>query len=151
MCAFDVIGKREECVRAQGYIGQLVQPCALFFSRKDSRLYLETGLPYALGQHIFVFITHVNIDGIVSVCASKAVYKLQSKHLGRLTQPPVIRFLSCQSRAVDTGLLTCTNTDRLSAFYIANRIGLGIFQGDQRDLHIDQRLFGHFFVLCYKV
>ena len=24
MCAFDVIGKREECVRAKGYIGQLV-------------------------------------------------------------------------------------------------------------------------------
>ena len=23
MCAFDVIGKREECVRAKGYIGQL--------------------------------------------------------------------------------------------------------------------------------
>ena len=24
MCAFDVIGKREECVRTKGYIGQLV-------------------------------------------------------------------------------------------------------------------------------
>ena len=83
---------------------------------KTAGFTLKRGLPYAFGQHIFVFITHVNIDGIVSVCASKAVYKLQSKHLGgtdaATSYPLSVLPVSCSGY----GLLTCTNTDRLSAF-----------------------------------
>ena len=53
-----------------------------------------------------------------------------------LAKEPVVCLLSCKSCTVYTGLLTCTHTDSLTIFYKAYRVGLCIFQNDQRNLHI---------------
>ena len=52
---------------------------------------------------------------------------------------------------MNTGLLSGTDTDGLSALDIAYRVGLGIFQGDEGDFHIHQRLSRNLFLLCYDI
>ena len=47
---------------------------------------------------------------------------------------------------MDTGLLPCADADGLAAFYVADGVGLGVFQGDQCDLHVDQRRLRYLFV-----
>ena len=53
--------------------------------------------------------------------------KWKIENLWILTQIPVISFAAGQTRAVNSGLLSCTDTDGLSAFSKTDRIGLGIF------------------------
>ena len=41
MRTFNVISKREECVRTERYIGQLIQPCPFFFAGEYVWFYFE--------------------------------------------------------------------------------------------------------------
>ena len=127
VCSLDIVGEGEECVGAQGHILHLIQPCSLFFSGEYRGLHLEDGLPYAVCKYVLVLIAHVNVNSVVSVGSAKAVYKLQTQHLGRLTQEPVVSLAAGKSGTVDTGLLTGTDTDGLTVLYVANRVGLGVF------------------------
>ena len=95
--------------------------------------------PDAVRQNIHIVVAHIDVDGIVTVRTSKALLKLQGKHLRRLAQEPVVGLVSRQTRAVDAGLLARADADGLSALHIADGIGLGILQGDQGDLHVDER------------
>ena len=52
---------------------------------------------------------------------------------------------------MDAGLLSGADADGLSALDEADGIGLGIFQRNQRDLHIDQRRFRHLFLLGHHI
>ena len=44
---FDIVGEGEESVGAKSHVLISVQPCPLFFSGKDRRLYLKALLPFA--------------------------------------------------------------------------------------------------------
>lgn len=85
MCSLNIIGEGEECITSQSHILHFVQPCSLFLSGKYRRLHLENTFPGAVCQNIHVFITHVNINGIVTVGSAQAVYELKSEYLRRLT------------------------------------------------------------------
>ena len=50
-----------------------------------------------------------------------------------------------------TGLLTCSYADCLTVFYKAYGIGLGVFQDDQRNLHIPFCLFRQILILCNQI
>ena len=50
-----------------------------------------------------------------------------------LAQPPDIGFVTSQTGAVDTALLTGTDTDSLSVLHIAYRVRLSVLQGDEGD------------------
>ena len=52
---------------------------------------------------------------------------------------------------MDTGLLSCTDTDCLSAFYIADGIGLRIFQSDHGNRQIHLRLISHIFIFSHYI
>ena len=52
---------------------------------------------------------------------------------------------------MNTGLLSCADTDCLSVFDKADRIGLCVLQRDQRNFQIADRLCRQFPVLCYDV
>ena len=67
MCSLDVIGEGEERIASQSHILHFVKPCSLFLSGKYGRFYLEDAFPCAVCQHIHVLITHVDINGIVTV------------------------------------------------------------------------------------
>jgi len=50
-----------------------------------------------------------------------------------------------------TGLLTCAYTDRLSILHVADRVGLCIFQGNQRYDHVDLRVIRQLFILSHDI
>ena len=52
---------------------------------------------------------------------------------------------------MDTGLLSCSDSDRLSAFGVAYGIGLGIFQRDQGNDQVNLCFLRDFFVLCHHI
>ena len=68
-----------------------------------------------------------------------------------LPQPPDICLVPSQSGAVDSGLLSSTDTDCLTILDIADRIRLGIFQGNQRNQQVMLLVFRQVLVLCYDV
>ena len=52
---------------------------------------------------------------------------------------------------MDTGLLPRADADRLSVLYIADRVGLRIFQSDHRDRQIHFRRVCKLFVVCNDI
>ena len=124
---FDVVGKGEECVGTKRDILHLLQPGAFLFSCENRRFYFKDMFPDTVCQDIHIFFSDVNINGVVALCTSQRVYKLQSKYLRRLPKEPVVGFIPCKSGAVNAGLLAGSDANSLSVFYIADRIGLGIF------------------------
>ena len=132
----DVVAKGEERITAQTYIGVLGKPGFLFFHRQRFRLLGEELLPGAFTQYIFIFVANIDIDGVVAVSTTNTFLKRQSHHLRTLTQPPDVGLVACQTSAVDAALLPCTNADGLTVLHIADRIGLGVFQCDKRNLQV---------------
>ena len=64
-----------------------------------------------------------------------------------LAQPPDISLVTCQAGAVDTALLTSTDTNSLTVLDIANRVRLRIFQCNQGDNQVALSLCGEGLVL----
>ena len=64
---------------------------------------------------------------------------------------PDIRFVACPSGAMDTGLLASAYADYLSTLGVANRVGLGVFEGNQRNHQVDFGLFRQIFILGHHV
>ena len=81
----------------------------------------------------------IYVDGVVTVGTTDVIHERQVHHLRMLAQPPDVGLVTCQTGAVDTALLTGTDTDGLSVLHVADRVRLGIFQGDKGD---DQVAFG---------
>ena len=135
--AVDVVREREEGIRAEADIGILCNPCLTLFLCKDRRLLGEHALPLAVREDIHVILTDVEVDRVVAVGALDVIAERQIQHLRRLSEPPVIRLRAGQSRAVDSGLLACADTDRLTVLDIADGVRLRIFQRDQRDDEIE--------------
>ena len=52
---------------------------------------------------------------------------------------------------MNSGLLTCTNADRLTVNCKANRVGLGIFKSDERDNEVADRALGHILIRGHYV
>ncbi len=59
-------------------------------------------------------VAHILVDSIGHLCSLHTATKLHVQHTRVVSEPPVISFVTCQPCAVDTGLLTCTDTDYLS-------------------------------------
>lgn len=104
-------------------------------------------------------VAHILVNSIGHLCSLHSTAKLHVQDTRVVSQPPVISFVTCQTRAVDTRLLTCTDTDNLpntvyrktfeknmiqpdslllllaagsylSIFGIADRVGLGVLDSD---------------------
>ena len=133
MSPFDVVAKGEEGVAAKGYAVKLSNPGLLFFPRKGLRFFRKEILPDAVGQYVFIIIGNVDVDGVVPVRTTDVVAEGQAQDFRVLTEPPYIGLIASQARAVDAGLLTGTDTDGHAVFYVADGIGLGVFQGDEGD------------------
>ena len=121
--SLDVITEGEECIGTEAYVEVLLEPLLLLFLCKYFGLNLEELLPSALGKNVVVLIGDIDIDSVVSVRSSDTVYELKSHDLGVLTEPPDICLVTCKSCAVDTGLLSCTDTDSLTGLYVAMGAG----------------------------
>ena len=142
----DGVGKGEECVGAQGYGITGIQPCTLFFGSQRLGTDGEVVLPDALGANVLFVAVDVAVDDVVTAGATQVGTERQIQGLGMLTQEPGVSLAACQTDTVDTGLLTCAHTDGLAVIGKADRIGLGVLQGDQGDDQIDLGGLGQFLV-----
>lgn len=123
LCALCTLcAEREESIRSQTTPSIFIQPFSLFFSRQRLRLFGEELLPLSVFQHVCIIIAHVHIDRIVSVWSAHIFLERQVQYFWTLTKEPVVSFLSGQSGAVDPGLLSCSDTDSLTALDIAHRM-----------------------------
>ena len=127
-----IITKGEESVGAAGNAALLGNPGLFLLGSQHLRLDFKGLLPDAISQHVFILIGDIHVDGIVPVGPANAIHKLQAQHLGMLPQEPVIRLTAGQPGTVNPGLLSCAYADGLAIFHIADGIGLGVFQGNQR-------------------
>ena len=133
LSALDIIAEREEGIRTKGNAinGSEVGLC-LFIGQRLG-LAGEVLLPVAVCANVLFILIDIAVDHVVAIGAAKGILKGQVQHLFMLAQEPSISLAACQARAMDTGLLTGTNTDRLPIYGEANGVGLGIFQGDERN------------------
>ena len=122
----------------------LCQPCLLFFLGEHFRLYLECILPCTFCQHVHIFIRNVHVNCIVTIRTANTVYELQAHNLGMLTQPPDVCLIAGKTCAVDTGLLSGTDTDCLTVLNIAYGVRLGILQRNQGNQQIVSDTFPEF-------
>jgi len=84
----------------------------------------------------------VVIDG---VCDFRALHALLELHAGDsrvLAQPPVVRLVSGQARAVDAALLAGADADYLPVSGVAHRVTLGVLQSDGCEDQVPHRRLG---------
>src|SRR5574344_2419036 len=132
MCAFDVITEWEKCVTAKSYACVFCYPCLFLFHREWLWLFCEEVLPCTITQHIFIFVTYIYIDNIVAIGTTDSRFERKCHDFWILTKPPYVCLVTSQTCAVDATLLTCTDADCLTVFYIAYTIDLRVFQSDER-------------------
>ena len=89
----------------------------------------------------------IHIDGVVAVGTADTIDEGQVHHFRMLAQPPDVGLVTCQTGAVDTALLTGTDTDGLTVLHVADRVRLRILQGDQGDDQVALGLRGEGLVL----
>ena len=142
--ALDGVGEGEECIGAQSHSITGIQPCALLFRGQRLGALSEVILPDTLCADIFLIAVDVAVNDVVATGSTQICTERQVQSLGMLTQEPGIGLAACQSDAVDSGLLTGTDTDGLTVVSKANRVTLGVLQGDQGN---DQVELGRFRVL----
>ncbi len=112
---------------------------------------MEAFLPFTFAKDIFILFSNIYIDSVVPIRPAKGIQEFQAEYLRCLAEIPVIRLLPRQPRTMNSRLLPCSDTDRLTAFYIADRVRLRIFQCNQGDLQIHHRLFRYVFIPCHYI
>ena len=90
----------------------------------------------------------IHVDGVVAVSTTDVVDKRQVHHLRMLTQPPDVGLVTCQTGAVDTALLTGTDTDGLTVLHVADGVRLRVLQRNQGNDQVALGLRCEGLVLC---
>ena len=90
-------------------------------------VFCEELLPDAVSQNIFMIVTDIDINCIITICTADFFYPRQIHYFRMLAQIPYIRFITGKTCTVDAALLAGTDADSLPVFYITNRITLCIF------------------------
>ena len=145
--ALDVVAEGEESVGAQTYVGVLGNPFFLLSTGEDSRLLGEELLPCAFAQYIVVLFAEVDVDGVVAVGTADTRFERKVENLRALAQPPLIGLVAGETCAVDAALLTGSDADSLSVLDIADAVALCIFQCDEGNLQVADRLRSEVLVL----
>ena len=144
----DVVAEGEEGIGTETYLRVLGNPRFLFLAGEGFGLCLEELLPGAVAENIIVVVGDIYIDGVVTVGTADIVDKGEVHHFRMLAEPPDVGFVTGQAGAVDTALLSGTDTDGLSVLHVADGVGLRIFQGDEGNHQVALGLGGEFLVGC---
>ena len=145
--ALDVVRKREECIGRESDVLKSSKPFVSLFSGNGSGPLGKVVLPDTVSADILFAAVDVAIDHIVAVRTAQVGTELEVQRLGVLTQEPGIGLGTCQAGAVDTALLTGTDTNSLSVISETNRVRLGVLQGNQRYDQVDLSILGQFLIL----
>ena len=118
----DIVAKGEESITAKAHLGVLGNPLFFLGQGKHLGLLSEELLPCAITQYVIVLILRdIHVDSVIAVGTTDAWLEGQVEHLGMLAQPPDVGLLTSQTGAVDTALLTSTDTDGLPVRDVADR------------------------------
>ena len=150
-CSFNVVTEGEECIGTESNAFAGCKECFCFFVGKRFGLLGEVFLPVAVCTNVLFVFVDVTVDYVIAVGASEFRFERKVKNFFVLTEEPGICFGTCKAGAVDSGLLTCANTDCLSVNCIANGVGLGIFKGDKSNDEVALCSFEKLFVFCYYI
>lgn len=136
----DIIWEGEERVARACDAAQLLGMVPLFLLRERLRYALEQTLPLLLLSTLENFTTNKKIDGVSLLSALDALLEWQCEHAGMVTEPPKVGLVACETGAVDTGLLTCADTDDGAAIGVGHTVGLSILECKGGDYEIGQSL-----------
>lgn len=138
--AMYVIREREERITRTSNSIQRLQ--MLLPLRITQRVYtaLKHTLPLCLLASFENFTCDEQVDGIGFFCTLDAFLKGKSEDARVVTEPPEVGFGSCETGAVNTGLLACTDTDDGSAISVCDTVGLGVFECESGDDEVGQSL-----------
>ena len=144
----DVVAEGEEGIATKTYVGVLCQPLLHLLLGERFGAFGEELLPLAIAQNVLALGTDVDINSIVAVGTTDTGNEGKVHHLGVLTKPPDVGLVASQTGAMDTALLTGTNTDGLTILNIAYAIALGVLQRNEGDNQVTSGLLGEGLVLC---
>ena len=138
----DVIRKGEEGIGCKCNLVKAVKPCALFLCGQRLGTGGEIVLPDAVGGYVLLVTVDVAVDDVIPLGSSHLIKEGEREGLGMLTKEPGIRLRTCKSGAMDTRLLSRADTDSLSVYRVADRIGLCILKGNESNDKVTLRAFG---------
>ena len=144
--ALDVIAEREKRVRPEGNAGNGIQIGALLGFGEGFGAGGKILLPNALGANVLFVLIDIAVDHVVAIGAAECGQKRKIQHLLVLAQKPGVGFGAGKARAVNAGLLTRANADCLTVYGEADRVGLRIFEGDERNDQIADGALGQGFI-----
>ena len=144
--ALDGVGEGEEGIGAQGHSVTAVQPGPLFLVGQGLGTLREVVLPDTLGADILLVAVDVAVDDVVTAGTAQISPEGQVQGLGVLAQEPGIGFAAGKADAVDSGLLTGTDTDGLAVISKADGVRLGVLQGNERNDQVDLGTLGQVLV-----
>ena len=119
LCSFDVIAKGEECVRANRNTGNRIKILSCFLFGKGLGTGGKVLLPISLCANVFLVLVYISVYNVISVGTGDCGKERKVKHLFVLTKMPGICLCSCKACAMNSRLLTCSDTDSLSLICVA--------------------------------
>lgn len=124
-----VIGEREEGIARARSLVQLPPPLLPLFLAQRFRHTFEETLPACLLRPLEDLAADVEVNGIRLVCTLDTLFEGKRKNFRVVPEPPQVGLGPCQTGAMDTRLLTSSDTDDRSAVCVGNAIRLGVLQG----------------------
>lgn len=149
--AVDVVGEGEEGVGGDDDILELLHVSSTLLGSESSGDVIELGLPGSTLLTLANLVEDVEVNGVGLVSTLGLLLELKVQDLGVVAQPPVVGLVTSKTGAVDTGLLAGAETDDHSVLGVADRVRLGILEGDGGDNQIADGRLGQVLVLGDEV
>jgi hypothetical protein len=111
----NVIREGEERVTGASHIIQLCLPLSFLLLAQALRNGIEQTFPLRLLATFELLTGDEQVDSVRLVCAFDTLFEWEGKHTWVIAEPPDVGFGTCETGAVDAGLLTCTNANNGAA------------------------------------
>ena len=136
----DVVGEGEECVARARDAGELARVLRTLLGGERRGHALEHGLPL----HALTALEHLaadeEVDRVRLLRALDALLERQGQHARVVPQPPQVRLVACETRAVDARLLAGADADDRSAVCVRYAVRLCELESEGRDDEVGQGL-----------
>ena len=132
--AEDIVNEGEESVAGNADILELLHPSLTLLGSEGSGDLLEDTLESLTLRAVLRELTaDEKVDGVALVGALGALLPLDAKNALVEAHPPVVGLVTGKSGAVNSGLLSSTETNNLSVVGVANRVALSVLESDGGD------------------
>lgn len=120
--AVDIVREREERVARARDATELLRVFRALGLRQRLRDRLEEALPLLALAALEQLAADEEVDRVRLLCALDALLEGQREHARVVAQPPEVRFVACETRAVDARLLAGADADDGTAVRVRDAI-----------------------------